>query len=104
VTTHNANIHFYLTIATEIHAGSTKTAIVIFAASVLDQSAALVAKAVPVLSTAIVHPATTALRMAYSILLESATTEATMIPAGLMVSVMGIGAMVSSEQRGTVNR
>ena len=83
----------------EIHAESTRTATAVSAALDLDQSVALAAKALRVLSMVTVLLATIASRTAWLIRRENATTGATMIHAGLMVSVTGASAVVSSEQK-----
>jgi hypothetical protein len=83
----------------EIHAESTPTATAASAALDLDQSAALAAKVLRVLSMVTVLLATIASRTACLIRRENATTGATMIHAGLMTSVTGASAMVSLEQK-----
>ena len=84
---------------TEIHAESTPTATAASAALDLDQSVALAAKVLRVLSMVTVRLATIASRTACLIRRENATTGATMIHAGLMISVTGGAAVVSLEQK-----
>ena len=84
----------------EMYAESTTTATAVSAALDSDQSVALAAKALRVLSMGTVLLATIASRTAWLIRRENATTGATMIHAGLMVSVTaGAIAVGCSEQK-----